>query len=250
MRALGIAVVAVLVGCSTPVQHGLDEAAANEVVTALERTGIAASKGRDEGNGEAFMVSVSHDQSLRAMEVLQALGLPRGRRAGFGEVYKQASLVPTPTEERARFHDALAGEIERTLGKVDGVVDARVHLVLTEHNPLAMDGKPQVAAQAAVLLKLRAGPAPISEADVQKLVAGSVAGLSPQSVAVVTTTAAAVPTAAPTLVTLGPLRVAPGSRALVLALIFGSLAIIVALSVLLFVAARRLQSLEPNSKGT
>lgn len=244
MRALGIVAVAVLAGCSTPIQHGLDESAANEVVIALERTGIGACKARDEGNGEAFTISVSKGQSLRALEILQALGLPRGRRAGFGEVYKQASLVPTPGEERARFQEALAGEIERTLEKVDGVVGARVHLVLPEPNPLALDGKPQVAAQAAVLLKLRVGPAPISEADVKKLVAGSVANLAPDSVAVVTTNAAIPPSAGPELVSVGPLRVAPGSRGLVLAGFFGSLAIIAVLAALLFIAARRLLTAE------
>jgi type III secretion protein J len=248
MRALGIAVVAVLAGCSTPIQHGLDESSANEVVTALERTGIEACKGRDEANGEAFTVSVSKAQTLRALEILQSLGLPRGRRAGFGEMYKQASLVPSPTEERARFHEALAGEIERTLESVEGVVSARVHLVLAEPNPMAMDGKPQVAAQAAVLLKLRSGPAPISEADVQKLVAGSVAGLTPQSVAVVTTSASAAPSAAPDLVSVGPLRVAPGNRGLVLAVIFGSLAIIAVLAALLFIAARRLLAAERGER--
>jgi len=250
MRALGIVVVVVFAGCSTPIQHGLDESAANEVVTALERTGIEACKGRDDANSEAFTISVSKSQTLRALEVLQALGLPRGRRAGFGEVYKQASLVPTPTEERARFHEALSGEIERTLEKVEGVVSARVHLVLSEPNPLALDGKPQVTAQAAVLLKLRTGPAPLAEADVQKLVAGSVAGLAPQSVAVVTTTASAVPGVAPELVSVGPLRMAPGSRGLVLVLIFGSLAIIAVLAVLLFIAARRLQALEHPTPRT
>jgi type III secretion protein J len=248
MRALGIAVVAVLAGCSTTIQHGLDEAAANEVVIALERTGIEACKGRDEANNEAFAVSVSKAETLRALEILQAMGLPRGRRAGFGEVYKQASLVPTPSEERARFHEALSGEIERTLEKVDGVVSARVHLVLPESHPLAMDGKPQVPSQAAVLLKLRAGPAPISEAEVQKLVSGSVAGLTPQAVAVVTTTAAAAPSAAPELVSVGPLRMAPGSRALVLVIIFGSLVFIAVLATLLFIAARRLLALERGTR--
>jgi len=72
------------------------------VLTALERGGIEACKTRDEGNGEAFVISVPKVDAIRALQLLQSLGLPRGRRAGFGEVYKQASLVPTPTEERAR----------------------------------------------------------------------------------------------------------------------------------------------------
>jgi type III secretion protein J len=248
MRSLWILVVAALVGCSTPIQHGLDEAAANEVLTALERSGIEACKARDDANAEAFIVSVSKAQAVRAMETLQSLGLPRGRRAGFGEIYKQASLVPTPTEDRARYLEALAGEIERTLESVEGVVGARVHLVMTEPNPLAVDGNPRVAAQAAVLLKLRPGPAPLAEADVQRLVAGSVAGLAPQSVAVVVTTAAQTPSRpSPALVSVGPLRVAPDSRGILLGGLLACLAILATLAGLLLITARRLSAIQRKS---
>jgi type III secretion protein J len=241
MRVLWIALVAVTIGCSTPIQHGLDETAANEVLTALERGGIEACKTRDEVNGEAFIISVPKVHVVRALQILQSLGLPRGRRAGFGEVYKQASLVPTPTEERARYLEALAGEIERTLETVDGVVTARVHLVLSEPDPLAVDGKPRVAAQAAVLLKVRPAPAGLREADVQKLVAGSVAGLAPEAVAVVVTPAAEVPSQpAPALASVGPVQVDPGSRKLLLGGLLGGLAIIATLAILLFLTARRL----------
>jgi type III secretion protein J len=249
MRSLWIVVVAALIGCSTPIQHGLDEAAANEVLTALERSGIEACKTRDDSNGEAFIISVAKTQSVQALETLHALGLPRGRRAGFGEIYKQASLVPTATEERARYLEALAGEIERTLETVEGVVSARVHLVLAEPNPLAVDGNPRMAAQAAVLLKLRAGPPPLAEAEVQKLVAGSVAGLVPQAVAVVVTTAAEAPShTAPGLTSIGPLQVAPSSRKLLLGGLLGGLAFVAILAVLLLSTARRLAKIQRAEK--
>ena len=237
--------VVLAIGCSTPIQHGLDETTANEVMTALERDGIEASKARDESNGETFVISVPKVQALRALQVLQSLGLPRGRRSGFGEIYKQASLVPTPTEDRARYLGALAGEIERTLETVDGVVTARVHLVLSEPDPLAVDGKPRVAAQAAVLLKVRPAPAALREADVQKLVAGSVPGLLPEAVAVVVTPAAEAPSQrAPALASVGPVQVDPAGRKLLLAGLLGGLAIIATLAVLLLITARRLAGLE------
>ena len=245
MRALWTVVVALAIGCSTPIQHGLDETTANEVLTALERGGIEASKARDDSNGEVFVISVPKVHALRALQLLQSLGLPRGQRAGFGEVYKQASLVPTPTEERARYLEALAGEIERTLETVDGVVAARVHLVLPEPDPLAVDGKPRVAAQAAVLLKVRPTPAALREADVQKLVAGSVAGLLPEAVAVVVTPATEAPSQrAPGLASVGPLQVDPASRNLLAGILLGGLAVIATLAILLFLTARRLSALE------
>jgi type III secretion protein J len=234
------------IGCSTPVRHGLDEPAANEVVTALERVGIGADKEREEGAGtQTFVVRVAQGDVVRALELLGALGLPRGRRTGFSEVYAQPSLVPTATEERARYVEALSGEIERTLETVDGVVGARVHLVLSESDPLAADGKPRVPAQAAVLLKSRPGPAPLKEAEVQKLVAGSVPGLLPAAVAVVVTAAPEAPsTGAPALAALGPLRITPGSRPVLLAAVAVGLAVLAALAVLLLHTTRRLSAIQ------
>jgi len=249
MRVLWTVAVAFAIGCSTPIQHSLDETAANEVLTALEQGGIEASKARDESNGEAFVISVPKVHAVRALQILQSLGLPRGRRAGFGEVYKQASLVPTPTEEHARYLEALAGEIERTLETVDGVVTARVHLALAEADPLAVDGKPRLPAQAAVLIKVRPAPAALREADVQKLVAGSVAGLLPEAVAVVVTAAAEVPPQrAPGRASVGPLQVDPASRRLLVGILLVGLAVIATLAVLLFLTARRLAALERRDR--
>jgi type III secretion protein J len=239
MRRLWIVVVFAL-GCAMPIQHGLDETAANEILTSLERAGIPANKSRDDEG--AFTIVVAKADALRAMELMRSLGLPRGPRAGFGEIYKQPSLVPTPTEDRARYVEALAGEIARTLEAVEGVVSARVHLVLPEPDPLAVDGKPRIAAQAAVLLKARAGrPAPIAERDVQKLVAGSVPGLDPTAVAVVVTPALDLP-AAPggNWVALGPLRMTPDSRIYFGLVLVCACALVVLLAGLVLVLARRL----------
>jgi type III secretion protein J len=241
--ALGLPAIA----CWTPIRHGLDEPAANEVMAALERAGIAAEKVRDEpaaggaAGGAAFVVRVADEDAVRALDLLHGLGLPRGRRSGFAEVYAQPSLVPTSTEERARYVQALSGEIERTLESVDGVVSARVHLVMAEVDPLSVDGKPRVPAQAAVLLKARPGVPPIKEGEVQKLVAGSVPGLAPASVAVVVTPTADAPTAGPPpLEVVGPLRMSPGSRPLLLATLAGALGALVLLAFLLLFTARRL----------
>lgn len=234
-------VVAFLLGCSAAIEHGLEEPAANEVVTSLERAGIAASKSRDDGNSDAFVVVVSKADVVRSMELLQSLGLPRGRRAGFGEVYKQGSLLPTPTEERAKYLQALSGEIVRTLETVDGVVSARVHLVLPEADPLAMDGKPKVAAQAALLIKTRSSHSlPIAESEVRKLVAASVTGLDPAAVVVVFSAAADAPAPATGLVALGPLRMTAGSRTIVLVMAATASALMASLAVLLLLMARRL----------
>jgi len=240
-------VVLLALGCSLPIQHGLDETAANEILTSLERAGIPASKNRDDEG--VFAVVVAKADALRALELMRSLGLPRGPRAGFGEIYKQASLVPTPTEDRARYVEALAGEIARTLENVEGVVSARVHLVLPEPDPLSIDGKPRVAAQAAVLLKTRAGrPVPIGEPDVRKLVAGSVPGLEPSAVAVVVTPAAEVPVArGANLVSFGPLRMTADSRTTLVGGLVIVCALIGLLAALVLVLSRRLAAAQRKS---
>jgi type III secretion protein J len=243
VRLITVIAALLVLGCSAPIEHGLAEPAANEIVTTLERAGIPAGKRREDDGG--FTVSVPRGEVLGALELLRSLGLPRGPRQGFGEVYQQGSLLPTPTEERARYVEALGGEIARTLETFDGVILARVHLVLPEPDPLATDDRPRVPAQAAVLLKLAPGrPLAVTESDVQKLVAGSVAGLLPAQVSVVFTTARAPSGTPAALVTLGPLEVAAGSRGKLIA--FGALACaaIAFLAALAVVLARRLAAAE------
>jgi len=251
MRRLWIVVVSVLMalGCSMPIQHGLDETAANDILTSLTRIGIQASKGREDDG--TFAIVVPKADALRAMELMRSLGLPRGPRAGFGELYKQPSLVPTPNEDRARYMEALAGEIARTLEAVEGVVQARVHLVLPEADPLALDGidgKPRVAAQAAVLLKTRAGRSvPIAESEVRKLVAGSVPGLDVAAVAVVFTPAPEI-SAAPgaSLVAVGPLTMTADSRTSFLVGLVAVCAMLAVLIGLVLLLSRRLAAVERN----
>jgi type III secretion protein J len=235
--------------CTTNLVHGLDERAANETMAALERGGIRVEKIADEGGGAGFTVKVGRNDVAPALDLLRSMGLPRDRRHGFAEVYGQPSLIPTPSEERARYLDALGGEIERTLETADGVVSARVHLVLEETDPLAVDAKPRTPARAAVLLKARAGHVPLAEPDIQKLVAGSVPGLDPAAVAVVVT-AAPEPGAGATgdLAAVGPLRVSAGSRPMLVTAIAVGLAVLAVLAALLLLTARRLAILQRKER--
>jgi type III secretion protein J len=235
-------VVAVVGGCSTGVLHGLDESAANESLAALEQAGIGAEKLTEEGNGGAplFGLQVPRGEAAHALDVLRARGLPREHRQGFAEVYRQPSLIPTASEERARFLQATAGEIERTLETADGVVSARVHLVVEDADPLAVEKQPRAGARAAVLVKTAPGRTPLTEADIQKLVAGSVPGLEPHAVAVVLIVAPATPEAASGgLATVGPFRVTVSSRAPLIVAFTLTLTTIGVLGALLFVTLRR-----------
>lgn len=238
-------------GCTTEVLHDLDEASANAAVTALEGAGITADKRIGDGAGSAprFALEVPSREVVRALDVLGQRGLPRPARAGFAEIYARPALIPSALEERARFILATTGEVERTLESIDGVLDARVHLVPEEADPNALDGRIRSPARAAILLRVRPGARVLGTADIQRLVAGSVPGLDAAAVAVVATPAVSGPSAAAAapgepgpgerLARLGPFQVAHDSRT-PLAVVAGlALLCIGTLAVLLLVTLRR-----------
>lgn len=247
IRPMLVALVFALTSCRVPVQQGLDEGAANDVLGVLERAGLSARKSQQEGSDAAkFAVSVAQSDVPRALDVLKANGLPRASAGGFDAVYGDGSLIPSPTEDRARFLRALAGELENTLTAAEGIVAARVHLVAEERDVLAgRDDPPRVAARAAVLLKVQDGRG-LRDEDVRTLLVGSVPGLAATNVAIVRTSAPALASSSDTLVALGPLRVAPASKAPLLVGLTVGLGLLALMAVLLLATARRLAALEPS----
>ncbi len=252
-RVFAIALFALLIGCGVPVQHGLDERSANEVVTALDRAGIRAEKLAGEGTGETptYIVKVAASESSRAMELMQSLGLPRTQRSGLAETYGQPSLVPSPTEEKARFIDALENDIERTLETIEGVVSARVHLTLAENDPLSVDAKPRTPAQASVLLKVRPdAKLGIETLEFQRLIAGTVPGLDPVKVSVVSTAAPEwTGINGPMLISVGPLSMTPASKTVLAGAFAAVLGIVAILALLLLLTARRLAAVQRDRRA-
>ncbi len=185
-------------GCQTEIQHGLNEKEANEILVVLERRGIATTKEKEEGGREiTWKIAVPKAHAANAAMLLKENELPRPREAGF-EMFQRGSLIPTATEERAMFLKALSGELSRTLSSVDGVLDARVHINIPQKDELA-DTSQRPKPSASVLLKYRvpapeagrkAPPPPLSEEEVQSLVARAVQELEPKNVSVVMTSAA------------------------------------------------------------
>lgn len=202
--ALLLLLVLLAAGCSPAAEllHGLDEGQANEVLVALEEDGLSAAKRREEGGGGPgsevrWLVEVGADDASHARRLLSERALPRVRAAGFEEVLAKGSMVPTPAEEHARFQHALAGELSRSIERLDGVLEARVHLGLPEPDPLRPDAAR--APRAAVLVKCR--PAACDalrglEGGIRSLVAGAADGLAPEAVSVVVAPGAGGPPAA------------------------------------------------------
>ncbi|MEP3296839.1 MAG: hypothetical protein ABJO27_10235, partial [Pseudoruegeria sp.] len=75
-------------------------------------------------------------------------GLPRQKFASLGEVFANTGIVGTPFEERARFMHAMNQEMANTISAIDGVREARVHVVLPESARFDREGKRASAAVA------------------------------------------------------------------------------------------------------
>lgn len=236
-------------GCQATLESGLDEAQADAVVVALHAQGIGAEKVAGAGNDAGFEVKVSTEDVGPALRVLREAGLPAAREPGIHEVFGSGGLIPTATEERARLAMALAGELAATLERIDGVLDARVHVALPDRRLGLMDDAPQ-RPRASVLLKHHRGDAPYEEAAVQALVAGAVDGMLPEDVAVMAVVAPQPADTRQSLVTFGPVSVTRGSASALRAIGIAGLAGYATLALVLLLvvtrARRRVRSLEAS----
>jgi len=178
--ALGGAATILLAGCSGQELYGqLTERQANEMVAALGSAGIDAEKAVTEGR---FSVTTSKSDFPRAIQVLNSQGLPREAFDSMGKIFKREGFVSSPLEEHARLMHAMSQEISNTLANIDGVLTARVHLVVPERNPLADKPAPSAAS---VFIKHRSDRDLSGQvAQIKALVVNSIEGLSYDNVTV------------------------------------------------------------------
>ena len=148
MRLMLPAAALLLAGCDkeTTLHAGLAERQANLVMAALLDAGISCHK--TPGEEGTWDVSVVESRFADAVNLLNKAGLPRNDHMGIGEVFKKTGMISSPSEERIRFMDALAQDLAKTISGIEGVVDARVHIVLPENDPFARHAMPSSAAVA------------------------------------------------------------------------------------------------------
>ena len=83
---------------------------------------------------------------LGSIKILKAEGYPKDKFSSVGEIFPKDGLISSPTEERARYTYSMSQELSATLSMIDGVITARVHVVLPhEGNNLDDVGYPSSA---------------------------------------------------------------------------------------------------------
>jgi type III secretion protein J len=198
---------ALLAGCSVPVAGALEDGEANRVVVALAKASVDATKEVDPAAEGKWRVEVARDDVPRALAVMRDEELPRVPPPGVLDAVAKGALVPSEAAEHAQLVAGIAGDLERSLEGIDGVLSARVHLNVPSPSPLR--DAPLPHGSASVLLEHRGSTPPVSADAVQRLVAGGVGGLVPSDVAVVMVSRTAPAAAGPgDLGHVGPIAVA------------------------------------------
>jgi type III secretion protein J len=169
-----------LAGCKQAIYTRLSEAEANDVLLTLIKGGVEAQK--RSGEEGTFSVWVPEAEIATAIELLRADAQPSEHYSNLGEVFARNSLVSSPTEERVRYIYGLQQELAKTLSQIDGVLVARVHIVVPASDPFEAAAKPS---SASVFLKHRADiNMQLVVPSVKDLVVRSIEGLTADSVAV------------------------------------------------------------------
>lgn len=142
----------------------------------LDQAGV---KYRLERGGADIMVAAQ--DLAKARVALAKGGLPNSGRPGM-ELFDQPSWGMTDFTQRINYVRALEGELERTIGKMDGIQSAQVHLVMHETDSFGTAEKPN---EASVVLKLKGESDPEVVKGIAHLVASSVEGLTSDRVTIV-----------------------------------------------------------------
>ncbi len=175
VAALGLFASSGSVGFDT-LYSGLTPDDTSRIVERLGRMGVPFEM-------EAGTIRVPSEQVHDTRLTLAGEGLPSGGGSGF-ELFDEQRFGESEFTEQIQYHRALEGELSRTIGHLDGVERARVHLVLPERSLFVeRDGR----ASASVVLHLSPGWR-VREAQaggIVHLVASSVRGLNPDNVTLV-----------------------------------------------------------------
>jgi type III secretion protein J len=188
LRLLVAAFALALTGCSVELQHDLSEDDANDIYVLLQSKGIEAKKLKEEGGNEPkYIISVAKADVATAAQALRDYALPRPKFDGLGVFKKMKGMIPTQTEERAMFIEALGGEVSNALNQIPGVLEARCIVMIPEVNDLTQpDKKPMPSASVFIKYRSADGKIPFDENAIKAFVATAVPELKKEAISLFT----------------------------------------------------------------
>jgi type III secretion protein J len=100
------------------------------------------------GKKNTVNLTVKESQLAEAVQLLRRNGYPKDEFASVGTVFQKDGLISSPLEERVRYVYAVSQDLSETLSNLDGVLTARVHVVMPEGDQLN-----ETPAKASVFIK-------------------------------------------------------------------------------------------------
>ena len=167
-------------GCYEVLYSNLEEKDINEIMAILSEEGITCKK--EAGLEDQWSIFVDESNISKSMKLLKKYGLPKEKFKSIGDVFEKSGLISSPSEERIRFIYALSQEVSETISRIDGVLTARVQIVLPNNNPFK---ESVVPSSAAVFIKHRKDVDLTDQImKIKELVIKSIEGLSFKNVTV------------------------------------------------------------------
>ena len=149
-----------------------------EIVKQLELSGVPFKTANN--NAE---ILVSGEKVAGARLQMAELGLPSGGSVGYELFDTQDSLGTTNFMQNVNLVRALEGELSRTIKAIEGVQNARVHLVMPQREMFTRDMQEPTAS---VYIKMKNGRLSENQVTaVQHLIAAAVPKLKPSNISIV-----------------------------------------------------------------
>lgn len=149
-----------------------------EIIQQLEKTGVPFRAGE---NGTEIMVAADQVLSIRMQMAEQ--GLPSGGSVGYELFDTMDALGTTNFVQNINLVRALEGELSRTVKAIEGVQNARVHLVMPQREMFSREMQEPTAS---VYIKMRTGRLAENQVNaIQHLIAAAVPKLRPTNISIV-----------------------------------------------------------------
>ncbi|NGX33824.1 MAG: Nodulation protein NolT [Candidatus Anoxychlamydiales bacterium] len=179
-----------LTGCekNQSISSGMSERQANEIIVFLSSKGIAAQKvqaavaaGAGATATVTYDIYVDKNKSVEAMAILTENGLPRIQGTNLLELFAQQGLMTTDKEETIKYQAGLEVELENTIRKIDGIIDADVKISFPVTTSTGLTETETAKLKSAVYVKHQGifdDPNQHLESKIKRLVSSSIDNLS------------------------------------------------------------------------